>query len=297
MVDRLPLFIPRATLALLVLNLGSCSPQQQTLSPPIPPIATPHPAPQYHPKNDPRGTIHLLRIPPGYRLSIAVAPRVSTLDQFTQNSSTIAAINGGYFNPTNQQTTSVIRQNGSLTGDPKANPNLTSNPSLTPYLPRIFDRSELRRYDCAGQPRYTIDRHSAPIPQSCQLMDALGAGPQLLPRIAAIEEAFYAEDQGVILRDPIGIHRPNARSAIGLLPDGSLLLVMVAQGASPQAQGMTLAEVADLLRQEGATQALNLDGGGSSSFWFDGKTHLGKLDDQGRSVQRPVKSILLVEAP
>ena len=36
--------------------------------------------------------------------------------------------------------------------------------------------------------------------------------------------------------------------------------------------GMTFPELAALMRQLGCTEAMNLDGGGSSTFWLQGET-------------------------
>jgi hypothetical protein len=257
---------------------------------------SPRPAIEFETRPDRRGDIHLLRIPSGNRLALAIATTLQPLDQFA-GPDAIALINGGYFDPSNQQTTSVLIQDGQLRGDPLGNANLVNNPKLTPYLPQIFDRSELRRYDCAGQVRYGIDRRHGPIPKGCQLQFALGAGPQLLPQLTATEEAFYVEENGVVVRDPIGRDQPNARSAIGLRPDGGLILVMVAQRNEPGAQGLTLPELAALLKAEGATQALNLDGGSSSSLWFNGKPYFGKRDAEGQLVKRSIKSALVVKSP
>jgi hypothetical protein len=57
------------------------------------------------------------------------------------------------------------------------------------------------------------------------------------------------------------------RTAVGLARDGRELLLVVVDGRQkPYSDGMTLRELAELFRSLGATQALNLDGGGSSTF-------------------------------
>ncbi len=59
------------------------------------------------------------------------------------------------------------------------------------------------------------------------------------------------------------------RTAAGLTADGRTLLLVVIDGRQPGwSIGLTLPELADLMIQFGAESAVNLDGGGSSSFIF-----------------------------
>ncbi|XGB40952.1 MAG: phosphodiester glycosidase family protein [Nodosilinea sp. LVE1205-7] len=73
--------------------------------------------------------------------------------------------------------------------------------------------------------------------------------------------------------------------------------MMVAQIPGLANSGMTLAEVADLMTQRGAVQALNLDGGSSSTLMYGSTTYYGRLDPNGKPRQRSVKSILWVSTP
>jgi exopolysaccharide biosynthesis protein len=57
------------------------------------------------------------------------------------------------------------------------------------------------------------------------------------------------------------------RTAVGLAHRGRELILVVVDGRQkPYSDGMTLRELADLFRSLGASEALNLDGGGSSAF-------------------------------
>lgn len=56
------------------------------------------------------------------------------------------------------------------------------------------------------------------------------------------------------------------RTAVGISRDGTELFVLVLDGRSSDSRGMTLPELAELLRDMGAHNALNLDGGGSSAM-------------------------------
>jgi exopolysaccharide biosynthesis protein/uncharacterized lipoprotein YddW (UPF0748 family) len=62
----------------------------------------------------------------------------------------------------------------------------------------------------------------------------------------------------------------NPRTAAGVSADGSTLILAVIDGRQPGwSDGVTLPELADLMIQHGAHRAINLDGGGSTSFVYD----------------------------
>ena len=69
--------------------------------------------------------------------------------------------------------------------------------------------------------------------------------------------------------DPFNQNR-HPRTAVAITENNHLLLVTV-DGRSFQSYGMTIPELADFLKSLGATDALNLDGGGSTSMWIKEK--------------------------
>jgi hypothetical protein len=267
---------------------------------PAQPMSEPEPAPtlQYQTYSLPHAVVHTLRIPAqsGFMVTVAAAPELTYLEDFADHHGALAVLNGGFFDPQNQKTTSHVVQQGQQVADPRDNERLINNPDLTSYMDRILDRSEFRRYNCDGKIRYDIVRHSAPIPASCQLVDSLGAGPQLLPDTAA-EEGFVAYDaNGAIARDALGSRYRNARTAVGLTPENDVVWVMVAQTAeAPGDSGMSFAELADWMQTLGIEKALNLDGGSSSALYYDQETVYGRVNAEGDRIRRPVKSVLLVQ--
>jgi exopolysaccharide biosynthesis protein len=68
------------------------------------------------------------------------------------------------------------------------------------------------------------------------------------------------------------INNQYARTAIGILKDNNWLFVVVEQNKLLDRAGMTLAELADFMLQQGCYDAINLDGGSSSDFYLKGKT-------------------------
>jgi exopolysaccharide biosynthesis protein len=117
--------------------------------------------------------------------------------------------------------------------------------------------------------------------------DVLGAGPKLVtagrPDITDKREKMaptFATDR-------------HPRTAIAQLADGRALLVVV-DGRQPALSiGMTLAELATLLIEFGATEAINLDGGGSTTMVV-GKEIVNRPSDV--TGERPISDAILVLA-
>ncbi|MBE9060672.1 phosphodiester glycosidase family protein [cf. Phormidesmis sp. LEGE 11477] len=249
---------------------------------------------------------HVVTQPVSAELSIAVAEDLATglatIEAFAEDSSADYIINGGFFDPNNGKTTSHLISQGQTIGDPADNERLVDNLDLSQYMPQILNRSEFRVYRCrsadadvANATTYDITFHDAPPPDGCRVSTAIGAGPQLLPIDTSETEAFIDYDNGTLIRDAIGSLQPNARSAIGLYPDGAIALIMVEKNAS--SSGMTLLELADFAKSLGITKLLNLDGGSSSALFVAGQTYFGLADAEDNPVRRPVKSVILLTQP
>ena len=61
------------------------------------------------------------------------------------------------------------------------------------------------------------------------------------------------------------------RTAVGVIDENHLVFVVVDGRQSGYSEGVTLTELADIMIDLGATTAYNLDGGGSSTMYFDGE--------------------------
>lgn len=87
------------------------------------------------------------------------------------------------------------------------------------------------------------------------------------------------------------------RTAIGIKPNGHWVFVVV-DGRQPDLSiGMTMKELADFLFSLGCCEALNLDGGGSSTLFLDGCVVNGVSCDEGEEGsgdERPVSDAILM---
>ena len=253
---------------------------------------------QYNSHTLDQSVVHTLLIPASSRFSVTpgLSQELSTLESFAQKHQAVAAINGGFFDPANRKSTSIVVLQGILVADPNQNERLMSNPKLAPYLKKILNRTEFRRYLCGQTVRYDIALHTEPPLAGCRLMDVLGGGPRLLPELTSLQEGFLDFSNGEVIRDPLRSSQPDARSAIGITHDGSLLWVMVAQKPdTPSTSGMSLQALAAFMKTLGVEEAMNLDGGSSSCLYYKGKTFYGKVREKGNLVKRPVKSVLLIQ--
>ena len=81
------------------------------------------------------------------------------------------------------------------------------------------------------------------------------------------------------------------RTAIGYSRDGRTLWLLVVDGRTTASVGMTLVELADVMKKLGAWQAMNFDGGGSTTMVIDGTVVNVPSDPTG---EREVGNALLV---
>ncbi len=260
-------------------------------------IATQSQVLEYKVFDRPDSVVHVLTIPSGSRYQVRsfVSDTLATVAQVGQKQGAIATINAGFFDPVNQKTTSYVVAKGHEVASPKNNERLMENPKLASYLDAILNRSEFRVYFCESKIRYDIVLHREPTPVGCELIEAMGGGPQLLPIDTGKQEGFIDFANGAMVRDAIGSVQPNARTAIGLTQNGGLIWMMVAQKSTQSgSSGLTLAAVANFLKKLGAYKVLNLDGGTSSSLYFQGKAIYGKQDSSGNVIPRAVKSMLVL---
>lgn len=90
---------------------------------------------------------------------------------------------------------------------------------------------------------------------------------------------------------------PNPRTLLGASADRHTLYIMVVNGREGANKGMTCPEAARILRDFGASDAVNLDGGGSSTLYI--RAEGGLVSRPGDRLERPVGNHLgiVLDAP
>ena len=85
----------------------------------------------------------------------------------------------------------------------------------------------------------------------------------------------------------------NPRTAIGIVDECHYLLV-VSDGRTSESEGLTLYQLAQVMQQLGAKTAYNLDGGGSSTMYFNGQV-INDPTTNGRTIsERSVSDIVYI---
>ncbi|MEZ4896667.1 MAG: phosphodiester glycosidase family protein [Saprospiraceae bacterium] len=193
-----------------------------------------------------------------------------TTSEFAKRQETIAAINGGFFDTKKGGAVAFIQDNYRVIND---------LPSHEKYIDEAGILIDTAGYlTIAGKPCMGwFSQSSYP--------DVLTSGPYIVSNRDMIDERH----------DPFHDNR-HPRSAIGRTLDEKILLAVV-DGRSAEAQGMTIPELSNLLLELGCYQALNLDGGGSSTLWIKGMGVINHPSDNRQfdaGGERPVANCLLI---
>lgn len=118
-----------------------------------------------------------------------------------------------------------------------------------------------------------------------KMQTAIGGGPVLLQdgeiKITNNEERMFAGK---------GINDKHPRTAMGYTKNNKLIILVI-EGRNINAHGATLTQSAQIFKDLGCIEALNLDGGGSSCLLINGKETI-KVSDKK---QRPVPAVFLIK--
>lgn len=211
-----------------------------------------------------------------------------------------AAVNGGYFDLQTGLSVSHVVIDGQQQGLRLHLHGAYAQPDpLAKYRAAISNRSEIRvLINAQAAQIIDIAPHKSAVPPGYKLLHSLQAGPQLLPTLTTRQEAFIRFDRYGNKVDAISAESRASRTAFGITGDGHMYLVVVEgpeQGSS--SPGLTLSGLAALMKSLGCKQALNLDGGHSSSMFVRPATGSAKQSSAGRTVasahpQRRVKTVL-----
>ena len=237
----------------------------------------------------------------GVALDMVVADSVQGTSAFAHAQGACAAINAGYFDMATGAPIGLVVDEGAVRAP--AFREVTRGDLVYPVVRGAVGVTESGRVEIrwAGDENgqvYSLDRPHPNRPgvpsliglvgEPWRVRDAVGAGPVLLRDGRAVvtsdAEAFF----GTAIPA-----RRHPRSAVATAPNGRVWLVVV-DGRQPASRGVTLGELALLLRGLGATAALNLDGGGSSALAVRVGGRVVRLNrPTGYDVERPVATALV----
>ena len=114
---------------------------------------------------------------------------------------------------------------------------------------------------------------------------ALSFGPALIK-----DGAITVDDDDEVRRAMVS----NPRTAIGMIDDNHYIF-LVADGRTSESDGLSLSELAQIMQSLGCSVAYNLDGGGSSTMYFNGKV-VNNPTTNGRIKERAVSDIVYIGA-
>ena len=85
----------------------------------------------------------------------------------------------------------------------------------------------------------------------------------------------------------------NPRTAIGIIDDNHYVFV-VSDGRTSESEGLSLYELAQFMQKLGCTTSYNLDGGGSSTMYFNGKVVNNPTTNGNKISERSISDIVYV---
>ena len=226
----------------------------------------------------------VIEIPKGSktRLRFVADSVLTTVSNFALRSGALAGINGSYFNMSTGAPVCYLRIGGKELGD--------NEPGRNDSINRKYYQNAAIRLLPSGRPRFNIPDSNRLSERNMPDSNVMTSGPMLISRGATVPQRL----------DRRFVYARHNRTAIGLKPDGTIIL-LVADGRSKQhANGLSLPELTHVMRWLGCCDAANLDGGGSSTMYIAGGSTNGIVNhpsDNGRfdpMGQRPVANAILL---
>lgn len=193
--------------------------------------------------------------------------------EIAKENNALLAINGGGFNDTGNNSTTLWTGDGAVpTGI------IISKGKL--IFPSINDLNTKQVYTgIAGinsKSKLIVGNHTVDELMQSGIKEALCFGPTLI-------------ENGLIIKGLI-TQGANPRTAIGQRIDGSIILLTL-DGRQHLEAGAEIEDVQTVMQKEGAWNAVNLDGGASTTMYYNGKVINSPCDKYG---ERPVPTAIYV---
>jgi exopolysaccharide biosynthesis protein len=207
-----------------------------------------------------------------FRLALAYVPgkRIITSKHCIANKA-IAGINGGYFNMKEKTPCAYLKVNGK---------SATKLSKRKKPLPTVINGAVV--VSNSGIVKLEPARTDAEYNADNSIKTVLITGPVLIFKGEKIDLKLKSDPR-------------HPRSAIGITKDNKILLVAI-DGRAKESAGVSWKELQDLMMEFGCTEAINLDGGGSTTLWLKDKvinmpSDNKKFDNKG---ERSVSNALIV---
>lgn len=210
------------------------------------------------------------------RLAFAYDSVLTPVDTLARRREAFAAINGSFFDMDKGNPVCYLRIDGQLLGENTPQKNDSVNRKYYQYATLTLGPTRLWVPD-SNRTWENILSHG----------DIMTAGPMLL------RQGQYVPQRD----DRTFVTKRHNRTALGLRPDGTTVLLVADGRFKDKAEGLTLPELERVMRWLGCTEAINLDGGGSSTMYIKDKGVVNYPSDNNRhdhEGQRPVSNAILL---
>jgi len=192
---------------------------------------------------------------------------VQTTSEIASSNNAIFAINGDYYGFRND---GVLIRNGKLYRDVPARTGAA-----------FYKDGTLKTYDEKAVSSSTLLKDG--------VLNTLSFGPVL------VENGQVTDFSGKVVVDTNfgnrSIQDLNPRTGVGMISPNHYVFIVVDGRSEGYSKGMTLTEFANLFKDLGCTEAYNIDGGGSSTMYFNGRVVNNPL---GKNDEREISDILYI---
>ncbi len=172
--------------------------------------------------------------------------KLVTTSDFGKSANAIAAINGTFFDIAKGGSVDYIRSDGMIINENRLGKNGTRAGHQSSAV--LINKGKLSIAKWDGKPEWE---------QSLQAEDIMVSGPLLI-----FDQQFEKLDSNTFNKTR------HPRSAVAVTKNKRILLITV-DGRNENSAGMSLFELAKLMRWLKARDAINLDGGGSTALWIN----------------------------
>lgn len=210
-------------------------------------------------------------VPKHYRLDVLIHHPKEETSAAARRSGALAAINGSYFNMKAGNSVCYLRKDG-----------VVIDTTATGTLGTVSNGAVL-----IGKGKLKLIPWSKQNEKTCKLKQGtvLASGPLML-------QDGRVCDLSASNRNFVNAKHP--RSAVALTRDGKILLIVVDGRLKGKAEGINIPELTHMIRILGGKDALNLDGGGSSTLWSAALPGKGIANTPCGSAERKVANSLCV---